>query len=125
MYFSHICSSYFFFLFFLFCFPNGAHTEGFLNKYPKLKLAQFLLNTEVNLWSQVNNYLSTKLKEMLNHFKKLEQDVVIFRHVNNKLVESMPSTYDVLPFSFGGYIAWLKIKTLRKMHSACLGRLGS
>lgn len=121
MYFSHICSSYFF-LFFLFCFPNGAHTEGFLNKYPKLKLAQFLLNTEVNLWSQVNNYLSTKLKEMLNHFKKLEQDVVIFRHVNNKLVES---TYDVLPFSFGGYIAWLKIKTLRKMHSACLGRLGS
>ena len=67
---------------------SGAHTEASLNKLTKPELLQIILNTEPNLDAQISD-LFTKVKDMLNHFKKLEADVAIVRNVNNKFVERL------------------------------------
>ena len=69
----------------------GAHTEAVLNKLSKPELVQIILNTEANLGSQIAK-LTTEVKELLNHSKKLETDVAIVRNVNNKLVKKVVAT---------------------------------
>ena len=69
----------------------GAHTEAVLNKLSKLELVQIILNTEANLGSQIAK-LTTEVKDLLAHSKKLEADVVIVRNVNSKLVERVVAT---------------------------------
>ena len=65
----------------------GADTEAVLNKLSKLELVQIILNTKANLGSQIVK-LTTEVKDLLAHSKKLEADVAIVRNVNNKLVEN-------------------------------------
>ena len=65
----------------------GVHTEAVLNKLSKPELLQIILNTEANLGSQIAK-LTTEVKNLLDHSKKLEADVAIVRNVNDKLVES-------------------------------------
>ena len=69
----------------------GAHTEAVLNKLNKPELVQIILNTEVNLGSQIAK-LTTEVKDMLDHSKKLEADVAIVGNVNSKLVERVVAT---------------------------------
>ena len=69
----------------------GAHTEAVLNKLSKPDLVQIILNTEANLGSQIAK-LTTEVKDLLDHSKKLEADVVIVRNVNSKLVERVVAT---------------------------------
>ena len=69
----------------------GAHTEAVFNKPSKPELVQINLNTEANLGSQIAK-LTTEVKNLLDHSKKLEADVTIVRNVNNKLVERVVST---------------------------------
>ena len=69
----------------------GAHTEAVLNKFSKPGLVQIILNTEANLESQIAK-LTTEVKDLLAHSKKLEADVVIDRNVNSKLVERVVAT---------------------------------
>ena len=69
----------------------GAHTEAVLNKLSKPELEQIILNTEVNLGSQIAK-LTTEVKDLLAHSKKLEADVTIVRNVNSKLVERVVAT---------------------------------
>ena len=69
----------------------GAHTEAVINKLSKLELVQIILNTEANLGSQIAK-LTTKVKDLLAHSKKLEADVAIVRNVNSKLVERVVAT---------------------------------
>ena len=61
----------------------GAHTVAVLNKLSRTDLVQLILNTEVNLESQIAE-LTT---DLLAHSKKLEADLTIVRNVNSKLVE--------------------------------------
>ena len=70
---------------------DGAHTETILNKLSKPELVQIILNTETNLGSQIAK-LTTEVKDLLAHSKKLETDVVIVRNVNRKLVERVAAT---------------------------------
>ena len=65
----------------------GAHTEAVLNKLSKPELVQIILNTKANLGSQIVK-LTTEVKDLLVHSKKLEADVAIVRNVNSKLVEN-------------------------------------
>ena len=69
----------------------GPHTEAVLNKLSKPELVQVILNTEANLGSQIAK-LTTEVKNLLDHSKKLEVDVAIVRNVNNELVERVVST---------------------------------
>ena len=69
----------------------GAHTEAVLNRLSKSELVQIILNTEANLGSQIAK-LTTEVKDLLAHSKKLEADVVIVRKVNSKLVERFVAT---------------------------------
>ena len=64
----------------------GAHTEAVLDKLSKPNLVQLILNTEANLGSQIAK-LTTEVKDLLAHSKKLEADVATVRNVNSKLVE--------------------------------------
>ena len=68
-----------------------AHTEAVLNKLSKPELIQIILNTEANLGSQIAK-VTTEVKDLLAHSKKLEADVAIVRNVNSKLVESVVAT---------------------------------
>ena len=54
----------------------GTHTEAVLNKLSKPDLVQIILNTEANLGSQIAK-LTTEVKDLLDHSKKLEADVAI------------------------------------------------
>ena len=69
----------------------GAHTEPVFNKLSKPQLVQIILNTEANLGSQIAK-LTTEVKNLLDHSKKLEADVAIVKNINNKLVESIVAT---------------------------------
>ena len=69
----------------------GAHTEAVLNNLSKPELVQIILNTEANLGSQIAK-LTTEVKNLLDHSKKLEADVTIVRNVNTKLVERVVAT---------------------------------
>ena len=69
----------------------GVHTEAVLDKLSKPELLQIILNTEANLGSQIAK-LTTEVKNLLDHPKKLEADVAIVRNVNDKLVESVVLT---------------------------------
>ena len=69
----------------------GAHTEAVLKKLSKPELVQIILNTEANLGSQIAK-LTTEVKNLLDHSKKLEADVAIVKNINNKLVESIVAT---------------------------------
>ena len=64
----------------------GAHTKAVLNKLSKPEVVQIILNTEANLGSQIAK-LTTEVKNLLDHSKKLEADAAIVKNVNNKLVE--------------------------------------
>ena len=64
----------------------GAHTEAVLNKLSKPDLVQIILNTEANLGSQIAK-LTTEVKDLLAHSKKLEADVAIVKNVSSKLAE--------------------------------------
>ena len=69
----------------------GAHTEAVLNKLSKTDLVRIILNTEANLGSRIVK-LTTEVKDLLDHSKKLEADMAIVRNVNNKLVERVVVT---------------------------------
>ena len=69
----------------------GAHTEAVLQKLSKCELVQIILNTEDNLGLQIAK-LTTEVKELLAHSKKLEVHLAIVRNVNSKLVESVLAT---------------------------------
>ena len=69
----------------------GAHTEAVLNKLSKPELVQIILNTEANLGLQIAK-MTTEVKNLLAHSKKLEADVAIARNVNSKLVERVVVT---------------------------------
>ena len=69
----------------------GTHTEAVLNKLSKPDLVQIILNTEANLGLQIAK-LTTEVKDLLDHSKKLEADVAIARNVNSKLVERVVAT---------------------------------
>ena len=69
----------------------GAHTEAVLNKLSKPDLVQIILNTEANLGSQIAK-LTTEVKDLLDHSKKLEADVAMVRNINSKLVERVVAT---------------------------------
>ena len=69
----------------------GTHTEAVLNKLSKPELAQIILNSEANLGSQIAK-LTTEVKNLLDHSKKLEADEAIVRNVNNELVERVVAT---------------------------------
>ena len=68
-----------------------AHTEAVLSKLSKPKLIQIILNTEANLGSQIAK-VTTEVKDLLAHSKKLEADVAIVGNVNSKLVERVVAT---------------------------------
>ena len=67
------------------------HIEAVLNKLGKPELVQIILNTESNLGSQIAK-VTTEVKDLLAHSKKLETDVAIVRNVNRKLVERVVAT---------------------------------
>ena len=69
----------------------GAHAQAVLNRLSKPELVQIILNTEANLGSQITK-LTTEVKNLLDHPKKLEADVAIVRNINNKLVERVVAT---------------------------------
>ena len=69
----------------------GAHTWAVLNKLSKPELVQIILNTEANLGSQITK-LTTEVKNLLGHSKKLGADMVIVRNVISKLVERVVAT---------------------------------
>ena len=69
----------------------GAHTEAVLNKLSKPELVQIILNTEANLGSQIAK-LTTEVKDLPAHSKKLEADLAIVRNLNSKLVERVVAT---------------------------------
>ena len=69
----------------------GAHTEAALNKLSKPDFVQLIINTEANLGSQIAK-LTTEVKDLLAHSKKLEADVAIIRNVDWKLVERVVAT---------------------------------
>ena len=69
----------------------GAHTEAALNKLSKPDLVQLIINTEANLGSQIAK-LTTEVKDLLAHSKKLEADVAIIRNVDWRLVERIAAT---------------------------------
>ena len=69
----------------------GTHTEAVLNKLSKPDLVQIILNTEANLRLQIAK-LTTEVKDLLDHSKKLEADMAIARNVNSKLVERVVAT---------------------------------
>ena len=70
---------------------TGARTEAVLNKRSKPELVQIILNTETNLGLQIAK-LTTEVKDLLAHSKRLETDVAIVRNVNSKLVERVAAT---------------------------------
>ena len=70
---------------------TGVHTETALNKLSKPELVQIISNTEDNLRSQIAE-LTTEVKDLLAHSKKLEADVAIVRNVNSKFVERVVAT---------------------------------
>ena len=67
------------------------HIEALLNKLGKPELVQIILNTEANLGPQIAK-VTTEVKDLLAHSKKLETDVAIVRNVNRKLVERVVAT---------------------------------
>ena len=67
------------------------HIEAVLNKLGKPELVQIILNTEANLEPQIAK-VTTEVKDLLAHSKKLETDVAIVRNVNRKLVERVVAT---------------------------------
>ena len=70
---------------------TGTHAETVLNKLNKPDLVQIVSNTQANLGSQIAK-LTTEVKDLLAHSKKLEADVAIFRNANSKLVERVVAT---------------------------------
>ena len=60
------------------------HTETVLNKLSKSELVQLVLETEASLASQKTN-LTTKVKDLLGYFKKLESDLAVTKNVNSEL----------------------------------------
>ena len=70
---------------------SGIHTEAVLNKLTKPELIQLLLKTEATLGSQITD-LSKEVKGTLNHLKKLEADIAVFKTVNNRLVKRLVKT---------------------------------
>ena len=69
----------------------GAHTEAALNIISKSDLVKLILNTEVNLGSQIAK-LITEVTNILTHSKKLETDIAIVNNVNNTLVKRVGTT---------------------------------
>ena len=69
----------------------GAHTWAVLNKLSKPEVVQIILNTEANLGSQITK-LTTEVKNLLDHSKKLGAHMVIVRNVISKLVERVVAT---------------------------------
>ena len=59
--------------------------------YFKNLTLKLILNTHVNLGSQIAN-LITEVKDMLAHSKKLETNVAIVSNVNNTLVKRVVAT---------------------------------
>ena len=53
----------------------GGHTEAILNKLSKPELVQIIFNAEANLGSEITK-LTTEVKDLLAHSKKLEVDVL-------------------------------------------------
>ena len=70
---------------------SGIHTEAVLNKLTKPELIQLLLKTEATLGSQITD-LSKEVKGTLNHLKKLEADIAVFKTVNDRLVKRLVKT---------------------------------
>ena len=66
-------------------------TQAVFNKLSKPELVQIILNTEANLGSQIAK-LTTGIKDLLAHSKKLEAHVAIVRNVNSKLVGRVVAT---------------------------------
>ena len=60
------------------------HTEGTLNKLSKPDLVQLMFNTKTKMSSQIIN-LMNKIKSLLDHQRKLEADISIFRNLKYKL----------------------------------------
>ena len=71
----------------------GAHREAVLSKLSKPDLVQIVLNTDCfkYLGSQIAK-LTTEVKDLLDHSKRLEADEAIVRNVNRKLVERVVAT---------------------------------
>ena len=69
----------------------GAHTQTVLNITSKPDLVKLILNTDVNLGSQIAK-LITEVTDILAHSKKLETDGAIINNVNNTLVKSVVIT---------------------------------
>ena len=67
------------------------HTETVLNKLSKSELVQLVLETEASLASQITN-LTTKVKDLLGYFKKLESDLAVTKNVNSKFMERVVQT---------------------------------
>ena len=68
-----------------------ARTEAALKKISKPDHVRLMLNTEVNLGLQIAK-LTTEVKDMLAHSKKLDADFAIVSNVNNNLVEIVVAT---------------------------------
>ena len=67
------------------------HTEAVLNKLSKSELVPLVLQTGASLASQITN-LTTEVKDLLGHFKKLEADLAVTKNVNSKLMERVVQT---------------------------------
>ena len=72
-------------------YMTGAHSEAVLNTLSKANLVHLIQNTEANLVSQIAK-LSTEVKVLVAHSKKLETDLTFVRNVNTKLVERVVVT---------------------------------
>ena len=69
----------------------GAYTEAVLNRLSQPDLVQMILNTGANLGQQIAK-LTTEVKDLLGHSKKLGAYVAIIMNVNSKLVERVVAT---------------------------------
>ena len=70
---------------------SGTHTEAILNKLSKPELAQLLLNTEANMGAHIAT-LTAEIKEINNHLNKLEDDAMVTKNVNSRLVDQLVET---------------------------------
>ena len=99
----------------------GAHTEAVLNKLSKPELVQIILNTEANLGSQIAK-LTTEVKNLPDHSKILEADVVIVKNVNNSWSKGLlrPSVnVGKMPNTQGGiHWRWLEYQCLLELSRA-------
>lgn len=70
---------------------EASPTEAVLKKLSKPDLVRLILNIKTDLESQIAK-LTTEVKNLLAHSKKLEEDVTIVRNVNSKLIEKVKAT---------------------------------